>query len=65
MSINVLSFLKACNCHPYGMLSGSHCSNVNGSCGCRDNVEGERCDRCKEGYFNLSGSNPLGCQGNQ
>jgi len=31
------------------------------SCTCKKNVEGEKCDRCKPGYFALSKDNPDGC----
>ena len=31
------------------------------SCTCKKNVEGEKCDHCKPGYFALSKDNPDGC----
>ncbi|CAF4272510.1 unnamed protein product, partial [Rotaria magnacalcarata] len=31
-------------------------------CLCKQNVEGRQCDRCKEGFWNMKASNPLGCE---
>lgn len=33
-----------------------------GSCHCKSNVKGRRCDTCKDGYWNLDDQNPDGCQ---
>lgn len=33
-----------------------------GSCLCKENVAGDQCDTCLQGYFNFSSENPLGCQ---
>nr|CAI5866249.1 unnamed protein product [Callosobruchus analis] len=33
-----------------------------GSCHCKVNVEGRRCDVCKNGYWNFTDANPEGCQ---
>ena len=30
-------------------------------CLCKPNVVGRTCDRCMHGFYNFSGSNPLGC----
>lgn len=30
-------------------------------CLCKPNVEGQRCDRCKPGFFQLSADNVFGC----
>ena len=32
-----------------------------GSCECKHHVEGQRCDRCKPGFFNLDAENAFGC----
>lgn len=37
-------------------------SDTPGTCLCKDNVEGERCDVCKTGFFDLQESDPLGCR---
>ena len=29
---------------------------------CNENVEGRQCDVCKEGFYNLTANNVLGCQ---
>uniref|UniRef100_A0A670Y1Y5 Laminin subunit gamma 2 n=1 Tax=Pseudonaja textilis TaxID=8673 RepID=A0A670Y1Y5_PSETE len=46
-----------CNCDP----SGSTGQCISGRCVCKAEVAGERCDRCKEGYYNLNARNPEGC----
>jgi len=35
---------------------------VAGKCHCKPLVEGLRCDRCQNGYFNLTSENPEGCE---
>lgn len=37
------------------------CSPSDGQCLCKPNVEGQKCDRCKPGYFNLALNNEFGC----
>ncbi|XP_041578889.1 laminin subunit gamma-2 isoform X2 [Vulpes lagopus] len=46
-----------CDCDPAG-ISGP-CDE--GSCVCKPAVTGERCDRCRPGYYHLDGGNPEGC----
>uniref|UniRef100_UPI003AAB3FD0 laminin subunit beta-3 n=1 Tax=Centroberyx gerrardi TaxID=166262 RepID=UPI003AAB3FD0 len=50
-----------CLCSAEGAVDGVQCDDSTGSCQCKANVEGPRCDRCKRGYYGLSASNPLGC----
>ncbi|XP_068172134.1 laminin subunit beta-3-like [Antennarius striatus] len=50
-----------CICSAEGSVNGGQCDENTVVCQCKDNVEGPRCDRCKEGYYGLSASNPLGC----
>ncbi|CAJ1051838.1 LOW QUALITY PROTEIN: laminin subunit beta-3-like [Xyrichtys novacula] len=50
-----------CICSTEGTIEGEGCDDISGSCLCKANVEGPRCDRCKRGYYGLSASNPLGC----
>lgn len=40
------------------LLSGDE----SGRCHCKVNVEGRRCDRCKNGFWNFSSESPEGCQ---
>ncbi|XP_036768473.2 laminin subunit gamma-2 [Manis pentadactyla] len=46
-----------CDCDPAG-ISGP-CDT--GRCVCKPAVTGERCDRCRPGYYHLEGGNPEGC----
>ncbi|XP_050682975.1 basement membrane-specific heparan sulfate proteoglycan core protein isoform X5 [Leptidea sinapis] len=48
----------SCNCDPRG--EALPCDE-NGYCNCKQNVEGESCDRCRVGTFGLDASNPEGC----
>ncbi|KAJ8412103.1 hypothetical protein AAFF_G00143700 [Aldrovandia affinis] len=50
-----------CQCSVEGAESGAQCDGIMGTCRCKANVEGLRCDRCKSGYYGLSAANPLGC----
>ncbi|XP_052746482.1 basement membrane-specific heparan sulfate proteoglycan core protein isoform X2 [Bicyclus anynana] len=47
-----------CNCDPRGEEIPCDAS---GYCFCKQNVEGEACDRCRPGTFGLDINNPLGC----
>ncbi|KAM8974024.1 laminin subunit beta-4 [Pelodytes ibericus] len=59
-----------CDCDPEGTKESGLCEchtdesrgAIAGTCLCKENVEGFRCDQCKPGYFALSASDPLGCQ---
>ena len=54
---------KACNCSSAGTIRAfvDKCDKSNGVCQCKLYVEGENCDKCKTGYYNLSRDNPQGC----
>ncbi|KAM4748899.1 laminin subunit beta-4 [Rhinophrynus dorsalis] len=60
----------SCDCNPDGTQDNGLCEShtdprfgiVAGTCLCKENVEGFRCDECKAGYFGLSAIDPLGCQ---
>lgn len=61
----------ACDCDPSGSLDDGICDSKtdlangleSGRCHCKINVEGRRCDSCKNGFWSFSESNPDGCQG--
>ncbi|XP_072241454.1 laminin subunit beta-4 [Leuresthes tenuis] len=53
---------RPCDCDPAGSHGGGLCDALNGQCLCKANVEGQRCDRCKHGFFSLEQENPAGCQ---
>uniref|UniRef100_A0A4W2DYL2 Uncharacterized protein n=1 Tax=Bos indicus x Bos taurus TaxID=30522 RepID=A0A4W2DYL2_BOBOX len=46
-----------CDCDPAGIVGP--CDT--GRCVCKPAVTGERCDRCRPGYYHLDGRNPEGC----
>lgn len=49
----------ACNCDSYGSL-GNSCNTFSGRCTCKQNIIGNRCDECKQGYWNLASGK--GCE---
>lgn len=57
------SYVSACDCDPAGSQGNGLCDALSGRCVCKENVDGQRCDRCKQGFFNLRQDNPAGCQG--
>ncbi|XP_043253196.1 laminin subunit beta-1 [Colletes gigas] len=60
----------SCDCDLSGSLDDGICDSrtdplsgdESGRCHCKTNVEGRRCDRCKNGYWNFDPENPEGCQ---
>ncbi|TGZ57822.1 hypothetical protein CRM22_009869 [Opisthorchis felineus] len=68
--INHSMTCQPCNCHTDGALYAGFCqqytipeqNSVAGRCLCKKNVGGEKCDRCKVGYWNFQASNPEGCE---
>ncbi|KAM3967987.1 LOW QUALITY PROTEIN: laminin subunit beta-1 [Aphomia sociella] len=61
---------KPCDCDPQGttdaeILCDDETDIANnksaGRCLCKTNVDGPRCDRCRNGYWDFDASNPEGC----
>lgn len=52
----------SCDCDTAGSQGGGLCDALTGQCVCKENVEGQRCNRCKHGFFNLRQDDPDGCQ---
>ncbi|KAL6739145.1 hypothetical protein Aduo_012631 [Ancylostoma duodenale] len=58
-----------CSCDKAGSQDDGICEGeedperglVAGKCYCKPNVDGPRCDRCKNGFWDLQASNPDGC----
>ncbi|XP_019113332.2 laminin subunit beta-4 [Larimichthys crocea] len=51
-----------CDCDLAGSQGSGLCDALSGRCVCKENVDGQRCDRCKHGFFNLRQDDPAGCQ---
>ncbi|KAJ8920580.1 hypothetical protein NQ315_004719 [Exocentrus adspersus] len=59
-------YCKKCNCNLLGTVgiacNGDDCDCTSqGSCRCKDNVQGLKCDTCKPRTFGLTKGNPKGC----
>lgn len=53
---------ESCNCDPLGVDNGElQCDLNNGSCACRPNIEGRKCDHCQNGFFNFPHCQPCRC----
>ena len=66
-----MSFFLECDCDPDGTIDEGECDGytdetegmIAGQCHCKTHVDGQRCDRCQNGYWNFTAENPDGCQG--
>lgn len=71
LSLSNYMLILACNCHLDGTLYDNFCqqytipeqNTIAGRCICKKNVGGEKCDRCKVGFWNFQAENPDGCEG--
>lgn len=65
VSLDSKSACARCTCYAPGVTNGGVCSRdpvAAGQCACKSFVTGRDCDQCASGYYNLSSSNPNGCQ---
>ncbi|XP_012542845.2 laminin subunit beta-1 [Monomorium pharaonis] len=61
---------QPCDCDLSGSLDDGICDSrtdplngdESGRCHCKPNVDGRRCDRCKNGFWNFDPDDPEGCQ---
>ncbi|CAF0916506.1 unnamed protein product, partial [Brachionus calyciflorus] len=59
---------EKCVCNSNGVVSSqekiisNYCDQTTGRCICKQNVEGEKCDKCKQGFYDFSNSNIQGCR---
>ncbi|CAN9498663.1 unnamed protein product [Ophioblennius macclurei] len=51
-----------CDCDPRGSVSAGLCDALSGTCVCKENVGGAKCERCKPGFYGLREDDPAGCQ---
>jgi hypothetical protein len=56
-----ICYCRKCECNEAGS-EGIGCGPTSGLCTCKENVDGNKCDTCKVGFFNLASTNPNGCQ---
>ena len=60
---------SSCQCQPAGTLASPEtgepqCDGTSGQCSCKENVEGEHCERCRDTYWNIdsgTGCDPCNC----
>ncbi|ESO06965.1 hypothetical protein HELRODRAFT_77204 [Helobdella robusta] len=51
-----------CSCSPVGsMMISTPCNASTGQCVCKQNVKGQHCDTCVDGFVALDASKPDGC----
>lgn len=63
VTLTMMSYAhSACDCDAAGISDSGGCSDE-GQCNCKANVAGMTCSQCRDGYWNLTGDNDLGCQG--
>jgi laminin beta 1 len=66
----IFVYVLACDCDDRGSLDDGICDSrtdlandfISGRCHCKKNVDGRRCDKCMNGFWNFNKENPEGCQ---
>ncbi|CAD5111260.1 DgyrCDS588 [Dimorphilus gyrociliatus] len=52
----------SCTCNRDGTINNTNlCDKEVGQCICKEFVQGNNCQECKDGYYSLAGSKPEGC----
>ncbi|XP_077967518.1 usherin-like isoform X1 [Styela clava] len=51
---------EPCGCNNKGSINDT-CNTITGTCSCKGNVIGDKCDECREGSSYLTAENPMGC----
>jgi hypothetical protein len=50
-----------CGCDPIGTIPSGTCDKITGQCECKANVQGLKCDECKDETFGFGLSSDAGC----
>lgn len=59
-SVAAFPHCQPCRCNTEG-TTPEICDKQDETCFCKKNVQGQMCDRCVDGTYNLQSSNPEGC----
>lgn len=57
---------EQCDCHIPGVVGGiGICEPTTGQCVCKPSVEGQRCQECEDGTYEMMEDDLFGCKGNE
>eukprot|EP00058_Branchiostoma_floridae_P024730 XP_002610220.1 hypothetical protein BRAFLDRAFT_76999 [Branchiostoma floridae] len=60
--LDAVDVCTPCDCNVSGVDGSLVCDKIGGQCACKAQVDGRQCDQCRAGYFNLTQTNPDGCE---